>query len=48
MRDYTQETIYMGIDVHKKSHSVAVIGEGMAAKKDIIMIYSAGLERIIY
>jgi transposase len=36
MRDYTQKTIYIGIDVHKKSYSVAVICEGMAVKKDTI------------
>ena len=34
MRDYTNKTIYLGIDVHKKTYAVTVICEGQVVKKD--------------
>jgi transposase len=34
MRDYTNKTIYLGIDVHKKSYSITAICEGEVVKKD--------------
>lgn len=34
MRDYTNKTIYLGIDVHKKTYAVTAICEGQVVKKD--------------
>ena len=39
MRDYTQKNIYIGIDVHKKTYSVAVICDGAIVKKDTLQAY---------
>lgn len=47
MRDYTQKTVYIGIDVHKKSYSVAVICEGIVVKRDTMTAYPAGLVKYI-
>ena len=35
--DYTERTIFVGIDVHKKTYSVAVICESVLVKKDTMM-----------
>jgi transposase len=37
MRNYTGKTIYVGLDVHKNSYSVAVICEGDVVKRDKIL-----------
>ena len=34
MRDYTGQTIYLGMDVHKKSYSVTAICSGVIVKRD--------------
>lgn len=34
MKDYTGKTIFVGIDVHKKSYSVAVVCDSQVVKKD--------------
>jgi transposase len=34
MRDYTNKTIYLGIDVHKKTYSVTAICDGIIVKRD--------------
>lgn len=36
MKDYTGKKIYLGIDVHKKTYSVAAICEGLVVKKATI------------
>lgn len=36
MRDYTNKTIYLGIDVHKKTYSVTAICERQVVKKDTL------------
>ena len=34
MRNYTQKTIFIGIDVHKLSYSLTAICEGEVVKRD--------------
>lgn len=34
MRDYTDKTIYLGINVHKKTYAVTAICDGQVVKKD--------------
>lgn len=36
MKDYNQKTVYLGIDVHKKTYSLTAISEGQIVKKDTI------------
>jgi hypothetical protein len=36
MKDYTRETVYIGIDVHKKTYSVTAICNGTIVKRDTI------------
>lgn len=36
MRDYTNHSIFIGLDVHKKTYSVTAICEGQVIKKDTI------------
>lgn len=36
MKDYTGQTIFIGIDVHKKTYSVTAIFDGKVAKRDTI------------
>jgi transposase len=36
MRDYTGKTIFVGIDVHKKTYSVTAICEGLIIKRDTL------------
>jgi len=37
MRDYTTKTVYVGIDVHKKSYSVTAVCDRQIVKKDRLM-----------
>ena len=39
MKNYTQKTIYIGIDVHKKSYSVTAICDGEIVKRDKLEAY---------
>lgn len=39
MKDYTQKTVYMGIDVHKKTYSVTTICNNEVVKKDTLAAY---------
>lgn len=34
MLDYTAKTIYVGIDVHKKSYTVSILSDGILVKRD--------------
>jgi len=34
MRDYTTKTVYVGVDVHKKTYAVTAICEGQVVKRD--------------
>jgi hypothetical protein len=34
LRDYSEKTIYLGIDVHKQSYSVTAICDGTIVKRD--------------
>lgn len=34
MRDYTNKSVFIGIDVHKKTYSVTAISEGVTVKRD--------------
>lgn len=36
MRDYTNKTVYLGMDVHKKTYAVTAICEGQVMKKDTL------------
>lgn len=36
MRDYTDKTVYLGIDVHKKTYAVTAIVTGQVVKRDIL------------
>jgi transposase len=36
MRDYTGKTIYLGMDVHKKTYAVTAICDGQVVKKDTL------------
>lgn len=36
MRDYTNKTVFLGIDVHKKTYAVTAICDGQVVKKDTI------------
>ena len=36
MKDYTGKTIYIGIDVHKKTYAVTAICEGEIVKRDTL------------
>jgi transposase len=36
MRDYNGKTVYLGIDVHKKTYAVTAICEGQVVKKDTL------------
>jgi transposase len=36
MRDYTNKTIFLGIDVHKKTYAVTAICDGQVVKKDTL------------
>lgn len=43
MIDYTGKTIFVGIDVHKKTYSVTAISDGMVVKHDTIKANPNGL-----
>jgi transposase len=43
MRSYTDKTVYLGIDVHKKTYSVTAVCEGQIAKKDTLTAEPARL-----
>src|SRR5258706_5387816 len=43
MRDYTTKTIFIGIDVHKKTYAVTAVCEGLVIKKDTLKAYPATL-----
>jgi transposase len=36
MRDYTNKTVFLGIDVHKKTYAITAICDGQVVKKDTI------------
>jgi transposase len=42
MKDYTGKKIYLGIDVHKKTYSIAAICEGITVKKATILASPQG------
>jgi transposase len=39
VKDYTQKTVYIGIDVHKKTYAVTAICDGAVVKRDTIAAY---------
>lgn len=39
MKDYTNKTVYIGIDVHKKTYAVTAICDGEVVKKDTMTAY---------
>jgi len=39
MRDYTNKTIYIGIDAHKKTYAVTVICDNGVVKKDLTPLH---------
>ena len=43
MKDYTQKTVYIGIDVHKKTYAVTAICEDEIVKKDTLEAYPENL-----
>ena len=47
MRDYTQKTVYIGIDVHKKTYAVTVICDKTVVKKDTLAAYPEYLVKYI-
>ena len=47
MRDYTRETVYIGIDVHKKTYSVTAICNSVVVKKDTLIAYPEQLVKYI-
>lgn len=47
MSDYTQKTVYIGIDVHKKSYAVTAICANTVVKKDTIEAYPEQLIKYI-
>ena len=36
MKDYTGKTIFVGMDVHKKTYSVTAICDGVIVKRDTL------------
>jgi len=47
MKDYTQKTVHIGIDVHKKTYAVAVICDGEIVKRDTLQAYPQKLVNYI-
>jgi len=43
VKDYTQKTVYIGIDVHKKTYAVTAICEDEIVKKDTLEAYPENL-----
>jgi transposase len=43
MRDYTGKTIFVGMDVHKKTYSVSAICDGVIIKRDTLKAQPGGL-----
>jgi transposase len=43
MKDYTGKTVFVGIDVHKKTYSVTAICDGLLVKRDTIKADPEGL-----
>lgn len=43
MRDYTGKTVFLGIDVHKKTYAVTAICDGQVVKRDTIKASPEGL-----
>ena len=41
--DYTGKTIFVGIDVHKKTYSLSVLYDGMLVKRDTIFAFPDNL-----
>ncbi len=39
MKDYTNKTVHIGIDVHKKTYAVTVICDKEVVKKDTMLTY---------
>ena len=38
MRDYTGKTVFVGIDVHKKTYSITCLCEKIVVKRDTIKL----------
>lgn len=47
MKDYNQKTVYIGIDVHKKTYALTAICNNEVVKKDTIAAYPAQLARYL-
>ena len=47
MDDYNEKTIFIGIDVHKKTYSVTVVCEGELIKKSTMSADQEGLLKFI-
>lgn len=47
MKDYTKKTVYIGIDVHKKTYTVTAICNSIVVKKDTMAAYPEQLVRYI-
>jgi transposase len=47
MRDYTGKTVFVGVDVHKKTYSVTCICEGEVVKKDTLKATPQELKRYL-
>jgi hypothetical protein len=43
MKDYTGKTIFVGMDVHKKTYSVTAICDGVIVKRDTLKAEPQGL-----
>lgn len=43
MKDYTGKTIFVGMDVHKKTYSVTAICDGAIVKRDTLKADPQGL-----
>jgi hypothetical protein len=39
MKDYTGKTVFVGIDVHKKTYSVTCICDKTIVKRDTLSVY---------
>lgn len=47
MKDYTRKTVYIGIDVHKKTYTVTAICNNVVVKKDTLVAYPEYLVKYI-
>jgi transposase len=48
MKDYTGKTMFVGIDVHKKTYAVTCICEGEVIKKDTLQASPVGLSEYLH